>query len=1336
MWPFPGAAIFALVAGQVSFYKCKAPSGRFSVGGVLRDHPCGTKPLSGIAPVTGTAKVLFACDKLGAVLCDSDGDGASLPTNCMELGKLSCPEYVFGLTFSPDMSAVYAACWKQAVRCDWDTTSATPAANCAMVNGAVCQSSSFNYGVLVPQSQPDSLLISCASTSNGLDAGVWNCPLKAAGSGEMRSGATCTHYTTRPCDGGRYRGLSLDSVGRMVFGCGSKSTRYCNWDGRSSAGASSCSGVLGTDPFTTIGEVTELASGRTGVAGWNDGYTICGDARPTQSPRPPTSAPVPPTLSPSAAPSVSPTRPPARPTAGPTGAPSPAPTRDPTAVPSSSPSGSPTTAPHLPPTSSPIIPTDNPTISPTRATARPSAAPTIPPVSPTESPSFTPTGPPSGNPTPGPTGVPSGPPSPAPTERPSELPSSSPTSAPSAAPALPPTLSPSATPSKAPSGRPTAPPSFPPSATPKPPTSHPSHLPSGAPEAPTPGPSFAPSGHPTRPPSRQPSAAPTERPSESPVNPPSAAPSFVPTELPSGSPTVSPPSFVPTRRPSGPPTRPPTSPPSVSPNPVPSLRPSTGPSRSPVQLPTRPPTSAPAEIRSLGPSLSPSGPPSGTPSPLPTAPPTVHPEEGVVTATIVLRPPPPPPVREVVQPGGTVDQVVTGLAVASTSGGAAGPLVMAMDTGCAELGMMQNLSLVLHPTGIEVGGNIYLGCLCGNTIIVLGAAVLSFTALHLVKSMDSDGDGTLSSSDIGRSKLKYLPAPVLGMVEGFDLGAVIRHPNNILLVALFLFQGTSFCALRLLAGPQGSGRVQSQTWMRFIGGTVGLALLLLPLTLRRVVLRGVGAFVRTDYAELGPRPRARVRPWDEPQPPRWLQWVLLSEHGDWVSCRKPKHWINQWQSAVRAFSGPFAGTGAAVELTAMWFLALTSAFPTPSWSACGHVRLAGAAVHFLSLCYCCVRRPYRCFRDNVAKTIMLLLLVAALCAIAVPFYITAAEYDGLTEEELAAKPPPEPDTSVGSYMLLAATAIVLLQLLCRGAAELLLLVKGWRKQLQLNEWAEFDARVSAMQAGTEDPCVTLSELMSPGVCSAKDSDGPQNFSDPSSTIQESLLGSTMRVPQPALVHARPARLLRSSAGPVGAAAAVCTASLPPASERRHDSVSGGVHPSPSRDRRQGPGRQLREGKQRPQRASISRPGQAPMQSGGSPLRSILVPPMFSAMAESGATSQGSSTRLRSLILPSVRSSSPAAGSQYSPSGDDSLGRRQSSTFLRASQRQSPMRSILQARSVRHGSPGRVDQDSPPVSPMVRAASVAAAITQGVHRRTFITAVPKGSPGADNPHATV
>eukprot|EP01062_Namystynia_karyoxenos_P018285 TRINITY_DN16795_c0_g1_i2.p2 TRINITY_DN16795_c0_g1~~TRINITY_DN16795_c0_g1_i2.p2 ORF type:complete len:565 (+),score=73.01 TRINITY_DN16795_c0_g1_i2:1946-3640(+) len=359
---------------------------------------------------------------------------------------------------------------------------------------------------------------------------------------------------------------------------------------------------------------------------------------------------------------------------------------------------------------------------------------------------------------------------------------------------------------------------------------------------------------------------------------------------------------------------------------------------------------------------------------------------------------------------------------------------MAVDTSCTPLGTLVDLSLVLHPTQIDFGNkdNQYFGCLVGGIIIVACASIVSAAAVRLLRLLDRDGDGLISKEEVQGSFLRFVP--VVKKADNYDIAAVARHPNTILLAALFIYQGLAFCSMRILF----SGH--EPLWRRIIGGVFAAVTFAYPFWVRARIRDGVTPRIRPeDGPGAPPRADARVRRWDVPlRPPVLVQYALLSELGDWVSRRREKHWVNSWQAEMRPFTAEHAPGGAFVELMAMWALGLVNAPPTPSVAWCGHVRVGAAVVHFVQLGYTVFACPYRCARDTVVTVVRHCSLTAGLLILAIGFY--GGSHDGSANEE-----------AVSACLSVAAIA-VLLRVVVNLAAEAALLTKGWRAHSQRLEW--------------------------------------------------------------------------------------------------------------------------------------------------------------------------------------------------------------------------------------------------------------------------------------------
>eukprot|EP01062_Namystynia_karyoxenos_P048422 TRINITY_DN36836_c0_g1_i2.p1 TRINITY_DN36836_c0_g1~~TRINITY_DN36836_c0_g1_i2.p1 ORF type:complete len:1413 (+),score=102.77 TRINITY_DN36836_c0_g1_i2:62-4240(+) len=746
----------------------------------------------------------------------------------------------------------------------------------------------------------------------------------------------------------------------------------------------------------------------------------------------------------------------------PTQFPTPSPSLSPTRAPSS-PSREPTVAPpSMHPSAGPT--SASPTTIPSRQPSRPPSAPTGAPFNPSSAPSWAPA---------------SSSPTSRPTVRPSPLPSAGPSWPPSVAPSLPPSVGPS----PRPSGRPSQQPSQAPSTRPSPrPSWHPSAEPSAFP---TTAPHWPPSGSPTLAPlgptsspsiAEAPSAAPSMRPSGSPTDRPSSAPTASPTTMPTApttSPTAPPSTNAPTSAPSGRPAMP-----TASPTWAPSARrPAPAPSRPPIDHPIGRPTAPPSvsKVPSAHPtgSLPPSGTVPGSPSEVPTVPTSSAPT-GPSAAPLAqlteppgLRPTQAPTLQNAAQregEGALIHSLAGNERAAQATGfmfgitGNSPPLgaLALADTRCDAAGTMHELNVVLHPTRLRIGGNMYVGCLVGAIILICGTTVISFMALGMVSILDRNGDGMLDRSEIQQTWLRYVP--VINNVSKVDLASFVRHPHIILLVALFLYQGASFSAMRLLVSARDADGNENRVWQRIMGGLFVGVLTVIPFLLFLKVRRGLMPHRRPDLpVDWGAEVRALVRPWDTPKPPRWMQLLLLGEQGDWVSYRRTKHWMNKWQALVRYYEARHAASGAAVEISGMWALSVANAFATADYFACGCARLASAGVHLVLLGYSLGQRPHRCTRDDICRIVTLACLSAAMGYVGVVSYQAAGSANATASP--AGGTPELPDMGPALILLQIATVVVLTQVGLRIVSELVLFAGGYRANSQALQWAETDAQL-------------------------------------------------------------------------------------------------------------------------------------------------------------------------------------------------------------------------------------------------------------------------------------
>eukprot|EP00756_Hemistasia_phaeocysticola_P066113 Hpha_TRINITY_DN9007_c0_g2::TRINITY_DN9007_c0_g2_i1::g.141779::m.141779 len=366
---------------------------------------------------------------------------------------------------------------------------------------------------------------------------------------------------------------------------------------------------------------------------------------------------------------------------------------------------------------------------------------------------------------------------------------------------------------------------------------------------------------------------------------------------------------------------------------------------------------------------------------------------------------------------------VVGFLLSGVSYAEHGVLSAAHDLDCEPAGIERTLNAGLHPTGWVLGGNEYLGCLAASALIVIGAYILSFAFLKLVEHWDADGNGLLSQEEIQETCFGSLPC--MKNNESVDVGAVARHPNTVLLVALFVYPGVLVSAARLSLDSS----ARDSDWQAILGALVCASCAALPYLLYRTVSRGVAP----------PTIRAHVRPWDI-KPGMCGQYVLYGETGDWVSLRSEDSWVSRYQAVVRRFNSDHAPLGVMVEVSVMWLMSAFLSLEFKSWFMCGFGRLLSGVVMLLKTLFIVMRKPYRKVRDNLMLGTCSALVCTELFVNAVTFFMEK-----------------EPGV-VGDICLFIASIIIVLRSVLDVVAEVLLFVKGYRATAQRVEYGEVPER--------------------------------------------------------------------------------------------------------------------------------------------------------------------------------------------------------------------------------------------------------------------------------------
>eukprot|EP01062_Namystynia_karyoxenos_P076760 TRINITY_DN7584_c0_g1_i3.p1 TRINITY_DN7584_c0_g1~~TRINITY_DN7584_c0_g1_i3.p1 ORF type:complete len:857 (+),score=64.84 TRINITY_DN7584_c0_g1_i3:89-2659(+) len=453
----------------------------------------------------------------------------------------------------------------------------------------------------------------------------------------------------------------------------------------------------------------------------------------------------------------------------------------------------------------------------------------------------------------------------------------------------------------------------------------------GAPtRGPTPAPSkpLPPSASPTVPPSEQPtnvpSVMPTGHPSLSPTGSPSSAPSVSPTYRPS--PTPSDPSVQPSSSPILPPTGPPSRAPVVPVTVVPTFSP-----RALSTPPSATPTAAPQEPTS---DHQPPPPPHWRPQPavpVPVPPPILP---SPVSPPSPVPPPSPPPLQS---DQGSVEEAREGIAsvlAVSSLGAASGVTAIAVlaedacEPGYAE---DRDLSRVLHPLGVRLGGSAHAGAVVFNILLFCGIIMLQSAAL----------------------RVGFSAAGCLGMRRA-EVAALLQFPGWNLTVLIFLYQGTALGGAYLLMRP-------SIGWFAPVLGLLGtlVATCGVPYAIQRLLVRP--AAQHAAYAHVAPL--------------RWLEHLMLGQ-GEWVS-RKQDFWLQRYGNLLRTYRPPHHGSALQFQLLEVAAVSCLGALPKGAMKDCFTHHLAYAGIFLVHGLWCLYARPYARPRDAWYEGATTVLLVSA-----------------------------------------------------------------------------------------------------------------------------------------------------------------------------------------------------------------------------------------------------------------------------------------------------------------------------------------------------------------------
>ncbi|KAJ9459310.1 hypothetical protein DIPPA_22667, partial [Diplonema papillatum] len=301
------------------------------------------------------------------------------------------------------------------------------------------------------------------------------------------------------------------------------------------------------------------------------------------------------------------------------------------------------------------------------------------------------------------------------------------------------------------------------------------------------------------------------------------------------------------------------------------------------------------------------------------------------------------------------------------------------------------LPLVLHPLRFRVEGSHALGCVIGNTALMVGFYWITYL--------------------IYRAALAA--RPLFSESLPLDVRGFVRFPSSALFIVIWLYQGTALGGMLLLLNAP-------STWAWFLGCGVSALCILVPIWVFRRVVEG------TQY-------RARFR-YDGVIVHRWLVFVIGP--GEWVSTSPEKHWVLRYSSMVLTYRQDTAWW-ALLEFLGAFTLAVITATPTSNHIQCGHAKLASALVFCMLLLLELRYAPHVRQRDNLIDPAMLLCEAVALIFAAITLY----END-----------PNHWTTLTTQILLYTATCFLVIKALLDVFTEICLLRTERRDRLQNDEW--------------------------------------------------------------------------------------------------------------------------------------------------------------------------------------------------------------------------------------------------------------------------------------------
>ena len=302
----------------------------------------------------------------------------------------------------------------------------------------------------------------------------------------------------------------------------------------------------------------------------------------------------------------------------------------------------------------------------------------------------------------------------------------------------------------------------------------------------------------------------------------------------------------------------------------------------------------------------------------------------------------------------------------------------------------EQLPFALHPTQWRVLDSYSAGAVVGNTAIIVLFGGLCAVAVFTGK------------------KLSFLGTP--------DIQGFFRFPGLPFFVFQLLFQGTTYGAMKLVL--QTESRVLQAT-----GFIAAAACLLVPVVMFRQVTTAVPSKVRY------------VADW------RRSKWESrLLGPGEWLSVEEGNHWARRYGMSMRTYRQDMAWFGI-IELAASFALSAMLAMNAKNIAACGHVKVACAAIFAMLLAIEVYLRPHYRLLNTLAAYLSLGLQALAMVFLSVGYY--------------QGKEPPHPwEFAWSASCLMGATGVLLAKTAYDVGVEVTLWVTQHRVRMQDKVFAD------------------------------------------------------------------------------------------------------------------------------------------------------------------------------------------------------------------------------------------------------------------------------------------